>query len=136
MATTLDVEIFKVMNAGNFWAHPIASPGSEFQDFMGKLNDHFRQSTTSQAVTQILKGQMCVIRRTSDSCWYRARVQNVLQTLSGPQASVFLVDLAESTLVPCCWIREVPAVFQNIPVQAMECFLIGPQTTWTCNILL
>lgn len=30
--------------------------------------------------------QMCVVRRTSDKCWYRARVQNVLQTLCGPQA--------------------------------------------------
>ena len=32
---------------------------------------------------------MCVVRRTSDNCWYRARVQNVLQTLSGPQARYF-----------------------------------------------
>lgn len=120
MDTSLDINIFKVIDAGHFWANPVAQP-----DFMGKLNDHFRNSTTPEVINLLAKGQMCVVRRTSDKCWYRARVQNVLQTLSGPQASVFLVDLAESTLIPCCWIREVPAEFKNIPFQAMECFLTG-----------
>lgn len=120
MATVLDIDIFKVIDAGHFWAHPLAQ-----SEFMGKLNDHFRNSTATEIVNPLVKGQMCVVRRTSDKFWYRARVQNVLQTLCGPQASVFLVDLAESTLIPCCWIREVPSEFQNIPFQAMECFLTG-----------
>ena len=55
----------QVINAGNFWAHPIASPGSEFQDFMGKLNDHFKKSTTSQAVPQLVKGQVSTITTTT-----------------------------------------------------------------------
>ena len=48
----------QVINAGHFWAHPIASPGSEFQDFMGKLNDHFRKNTTSQTINHLEKGQV------------------------------------------------------------------------------
>lgn len=120
MATSLDIDILKVINAGHFWAHPLAQP-----ELMGKLNDHFRNAAPSEIISPLVKGQMCVVRRTSDKCWYRARVQNVLQTLCGPQASVFLVDLAQSTLIPCCWIREVPSEFQNIPFQAMDCFLTG-----------
>lgn len=98
----MDINIFKVIDAGHFWAQPTAHP-----NFMGKLNDHFRDRKTPEITNPLGKGQMCVVRRTSDKCWYRARVQNVLQTLSGPQASVFLVDLAESTLIPCCCLSRL-----------------------------
>ena len=68
----------QVINAGNFWAHPIASPGSEFQDFMGKLNDHFRKSTTSQAVPQLVKGQVSTITTTMSS-YSNLHVHTLLQ---------------------------------------------------------
>ena len=55
----------QVINAGNFWAHPIGSPGSEFQNFMGNLNDHFRKSTTSQAVPRLEKGQVSTTKTTT-----------------------------------------------------------------------
>ena len=42
--------------------------------------------------------QMCVVRRTSDKCWYRARVQNVLQTLNGPQARYITIATIVRTL--------------------------------------
>lgn len=54
--------VTQVINAGNFWAHPVAGPRSEFQDFMGKLNDHFRKDTNSQANDQVEKGQVSVYK--------------------------------------------------------------------------
>lgn len=61
---------------------------------------------------------MCVVRRTSDSCWYRARVQSVLQTLSGPQARyVYFVKIT------ILFVETFPSLHLQIP----HCF-VAPLT--------
>ena len=49
----LSCYILQVIDAGHFWAHPTAHP-----DFMGKLNDHFRDRKTPEITNPLGKGQV------------------------------------------------------------------------------
>ncbi|KAK3755414.1 hypothetical protein QZH41_016628 [Actinostola sp. cb2023] len=128
MNRKIEIKIKKVVNAGHFKASPIATPGSEFENFMGQLNDYFLHEKDSYGSSVVpVKGKLYVIQRTMDKCWYRARIQNIMQTTAGPQASVLLVDVGEQTLIPFSRTRELPKEFENIPYQVMDCHLIAVQ---------
>ncbi|XP_046843327.1 uncharacterized protein LOC124437394 [Xenia sp. Carnegie-2017] len=125
----LEVEIYKIVDAGHFWCKPSLRNTTEAEKYFtlnGKINDYcakFEDVPGNQSSVIPKKGITCLVKRTSDRCWYRGKVLGVFHTMNGPQVRVLLVDVGERTFVPGIWVQEIPKEFLNVPHQTMECFL-------------
>ncbi|XP_033107730.1 uncharacterized protein LOC117109479 isoform X2 [Anneissia japonica] len=138
----VDVTILKVDNPWRFWLKEAPGPrmSSEtklFQDLTERIQEHCASHLhISKYVLQPEKGQLCLAKRATDKRWYRARIQTIMQSTQGPQASLYLLDFAESIRSPTSWLRELPSEFLKVPLQVKEARLYKtqPLTLETCFV--
>nr|XP_006814119.1 PREDICTED: putative ATP-dependent RNA helicase TDRD12-like [Saccoglossus kowalevskii] len=127
-----DITILKVVNAGQFLGkeNPSIGMSSEARRFMELCNEIDDFCNSAQVVTVYVRfpeaGQMCLAMG-PDKRWYRVRVLSVMQTTLGPQVKCYLVDFAETLLVPHSKLRKAPLKFLKCPHQAKKYQLFGVQ---------
>ncbi|XP_070574044.1 uncharacterized protein [Ptychodera flava] len=127
----VDITILKSINAGCFWAKENPSrhmslETRQFIDLCEQIDDYCNSTQLATVCIHIPeKGQMCLARRPQDRRWYRVRVLSVMQTRQGPHVSCFMVDFAETIMVPSGRLREMPPKFLKFPSQAKKYSLFG-----------
>lgn len=70
-------------------------------------------------------GARVLVRKPGGSDWYRAIVNQILETLQGYRIEVTLIDYGETLLVEQRFIRSAPARVFAVPAQSVELVLPG-----------
>ncbi|XP_071824728.1 putative ATP-dependent RNA helicase TDRD12 isoform X2 [Apostichopus japonicus] len=124
----MDIQVLKVDSPGSFKAREIpgSQMSSDMQEFQ-RMDQEIQNICNSSQYVDIhvlspLKGQMYLVKRKEghESHWYRCTVETVLRTTSGSKSCCYLVDRADTILVPHSQMREIPDHFRKIPPQVQE----------------
>ena len=127
-----DLKVIKVTSPWDFLAVKKGNGASfsmienGFQAMKDKMHRYFEQ-TVGQFVNsrQPLEGDICAAHRRESDTWQRVRIDQLIKTARGHQASCFGIDDGEQFQTTLLRIQWLPPKFPEFPSQVRRCSLWG-----------
>uniref|UniRef100_A0A6G5AHB0 Tudor domain-containing protein n=1 Tax=Rhipicephalus microplus TaxID=6941 RepID=A0A6G5AHB0_RHIMP len=128
----MNVIVLKVVSPTRFLIRESSGPAMspsvrEFISLEAEMI-HYRTKCDLEPFTSLLPqlGSIVLVQNRSLKKWYRGRVNNVFDTISGYQVEVFLVDYGKTLLVDRRDLHKVPNKrILEVPFQCIEFLLLG-----------
>ena len=108
-----------VMSPRKFFCQ-LMKEADSLDELMGEMSEYYNSLADHEGeLAKPVGGEFCASKFTADDAWYRARVLAV----QGSTITVSYIDFGNTETLPLTRVKVLNPKFQNLPIQALECWL-------------
>nr|XP_060614080.1 tudor and KH domain-containing protein [Anolis sagrei ordinatus] len=118
----LEVYVSASESPNHFWIQILGSRALQLNKLILEMTQYYGSGDGLPELPGAHMGDLVAARHSNDSCWYRAKVLDVLENKN---LDLYYVDFGDNGEAPLEALRPLRSDFLSLPFQAIECSLAG-----------
>uniref|UniRef100_H9GCQ2 Tudor domain-containing protein n=1 Tax=Anolis carolinensis TaxID=28377 RepID=H9GCQ2_ANOCA len=118
----LEVYVSASESPNHFWIQIIGSRALQLNKLISEMTQYYGSGDCLPELPAAHVGDLVAARHSDDSCWYRAKVLDILENKN---LDLYYVDFGDNGEAPLEKLRPLRSDFLSLPFQAIECSLAG-----------